>query len=182
MRRLLSGLLIGALVLCGCAHRRVAEQQKAPPARAGASGSYESLIVTLESALVGKVATVNTAGRFVVLNFRLGKMAAVGQSLNMNRRGLKVGEVKITGPQREENIVADLVTGDAEVGDEAGSQHQSMTWPAFNRMLERFQVPRPCIVEMNGQRMPCQRELSLCQRLLVFRRPGASLPAYARAS
>jgi hypothetical protein len=52
------------------------------------------------------------------------------------------------------------------------SQRQSMTWPAFNRMLARFQVPRPRIVEKNGQRMPCQQELSLCQRLLKFQLPA----------
>jgi len=122
MRSLLSVILIGAFALCGCVHQRVAEQPKAPPARAVAPGNYEPLIVTPENALIGKVATVNTVGHFVVLNFPLGKMAAVGQSLNLYRRGLKVGEVKITGPQREDNIVADLVTGDAEVGDEARSQ------------------------------------------------------------
>jgi hypothetical protein len=58
----------------------------------------------------------------VVLNFPLGKMAAVGQSLDLYRRGLKVGEVKVTGPQRDDNVVADLVTGDAEAGDETRSQ------------------------------------------------------------
>ena len=62
------------------------------------------------------------------------------------------------------------------------SERQSMTWSAFNRMLARFQVPRPRIVEKNGQRMPCQQELSFCQRLLDFRRPGANLLAHARAS
>jgi hypothetical protein len=35
---------------------------------------------------------------------------------------LKVGEVKVTGPQREDNIVADLAAGEAEVGDEARGQ------------------------------------------------------------
>jgi hypothetical protein len=30
---------------------------------------------------------------------------------------LKVAEVKITGPQQESNIVADLVSGDARAGD-----------------------------------------------------------------
>jgi group II intron reverse transcriptase/maturase len=49
------------------------------------------------------------------------------------------------------------------------SQRHSMTWPALNRMLARFQVPRPRIVEKNHQRMPCQQELSFCQRLLDFR-------------
>ncbi|MEI7941383.1 MAG: hypothetical protein WCK27_32300 [Verrucomicrobiota bacterium] len=52
------------------------------------------------------------------------------------------------------------------------SQHQSMTWSAFNRMRARFQVPPPRIVEKNGQRMPYQQELSFCQRLLDFRQPG----------
>jgi hypothetical protein len=80
------------------------------------------LIVTPENALVGKVALVNSAARFVVLNFPLGKMAAAEQRLNLYRRGLKVGEVKVTGPAREDNIVADLVAGEAEVGDEARSQ------------------------------------------------------------
>ena len=56
------------------------------------------MIVTPENALVGKVALVNPTGRFVVLNFPLGKMAAVDQHLNLYRRGLKVGEVKVTGP------------------------------------------------------------------------------------
>ena len=71
---------------------------------------------------MGKVALVNSTGRFVVLNFPLGKMAAAEQRLDLYRRGLKVGEVKVTGPAREDNIVADLVAGEADVGDEARSQ------------------------------------------------------------
>jgi len=62
------------------------------------------------------------------------------------------------------------------------SQRPSMTWPAFNRMLARFQVPRPRIVERNQQRMPCQQELSFCQRLLEFPTPRTSPLAHARAS
>src|SRR6266705_1849658 len=49
------------------------------------------------------------------------------------------------------------------------SQRPSMTWPAFRRMLARFQVPLPRIMEQNKLGMPCQRELSFCQRLLEFR-------------
>ena len=62
------------------------------------------------------------------------------------------------------------------------SQRPSMTWPAFNRMLARFQVPRPRIVEKNKLGMPCQKELSFCQRLLDFRRPGTLLRVNAIAS
>jgi hypothetical protein len=49
-------------------------------------------------------------------------MAVPEQRLNLYRRGLRVGEVKVTGPQREDNIVADLVAGEAEVGDEVRGQ------------------------------------------------------------
>jgi hypothetical protein len=124
MRTLLSIILLGALALSGCASRKHASP---PPARAEApppkaSTTNETLIVTPTNVLVGKVALINTTARFVVLNFPLGKMAGVEQRLNLYRRGLKVGEVKVTGPQREDNIIADLVAGEAEVGDEARSQ------------------------------------------------------------
>ena len=46
------------------------------------------------------------------------------------------------------------------------SQRRSISWRAMNRMLERFQIPRPRIVEKTGQKMPCQMELSFCQRLM----------------
>jgi len=61
------------------------------------------------------------------------------------------------------------------------SQRKSLTWPAVDRMLVRFQVPKPRIVEKNGC-MPCQLELSLCQRLVDFLRTRAHSLAYARAS
>jgi hypothetical protein len=35
---------------------------------------------------------------------------------------LKVAEIKVTGPQRDNNTVADLVSGDAQVGDEVRDQ------------------------------------------------------------
>jgi hypothetical protein len=76
------------------------------------------MIVTPENALVGKVATVNPTARFVVLSFPVGRLPAVEARLNLYRRGLKVGELKVTGPQLDDNIVADVVAGEAEVGDE----------------------------------------------------------------
>jgi len=62
------------------------------------------------------------------------------------------------------------------------SQRTSMSWPAFRRMLARFQVPRPRIVERDKLGMPCQTELSFCQRLLDFRPPRTIQTANARAS
>ena len=48
------------------------------------------------------------------------------------------------------------------------SQRKSLSWSALNRLLARFQVPPPRIVEKVGRDMPCQRELSFCQTLVEF--------------
>ena len=62
------------------------------------------------------------------------------------------------------------------------SQRKSLTWPAVNRLLARFQVPPPRIVEKTGSGMTCQKELSFCQRLAEFPLRRAVPRAYARAS
>jgi hypothetical protein len=46
----------------------------------------------------------------------------VGQACFIYRSGLKVAEVKITGPRQDNNIVADLFSGDAQVGDNVRDQ------------------------------------------------------------
>ncbi|MEY4388022.1 MAG: hypothetical protein RLY20_3305 [Verrucomicrobiota bacterium] len=68
--------------------------------------------------LSGKVVTYNVVGRFAVLNFPITRMPAIDQKMYAYREGLKVGEFKVTGPQQDDNIVADLVAGEARVGDE----------------------------------------------------------------
>ena len=62
------------------------------------------------------------------------------------------------------------------------SQRKSMNWKAFNSMLKRYQIPSPRIMEKREQDMPCQKELSFCQRLVDFLKPGTILMANARAS
>src|SRR5208283_1987588 len=129
MRISLLVMLLSALALSGCAWMKASKAPAGGPPRAetpgtptAATAASQARTATPENALVGKVALVNPTGRFVVLNFPVGKMAQVDQRLNLYRHGAKVGEVKVSGPQREANIVADLVAGEAEVGDEARSQ------------------------------------------------------------
>jgi group II intron reverse transcriptase/maturase len=62
------------------------------------------------------------------------------------------------------------------------SQRPSMTWREIDRLMERFQIPRPRIVEKKDQKMPCQQEFSFCQRILRFLFPRKSPAAHARAS
>jgi hypothetical protein len=79
-------------------------------------------IVTPDNSLSARVVSYNAAGRFVVLSFPPGQMPKLEQTLFLYRDGMKVGEVKITGPQRENNIVADLIAGEAQVGGEVRDQ------------------------------------------------------------
>ena len=111
----------------GCAlfHHR---KQPPPPAPASAylapatPSTTLNPIVTPDNSLAARVASYNAAGRFVVLSFPIGRMPNMDQTLFLYRNGLKVGEVKITGPQRDNDIVADLVTGTARSGDEVRDQ------------------------------------------------------------
>lgn len=111
-------LIIAGTLAAGCLHH--------PPAHPAHSAAPAAVapqpIVTPDNSLTARVVSYNSAGRFVVLDFPVGRMPRLEQSLFLYRNGMKVGEVKITGPQQDNNIVADLVTGEAQVGDEVRDQ------------------------------------------------------------
>ncbi len=109
-------ILMVAVSLTGCAwmKHKTAASRPAPVA--------SKTIVTPDESLAAKVIRVNTVGRFVVLNFPEGRMPKPEQHLFIYRGGLKVAEVKITGPQQETSIVADIVSGDADLGDTVRDQ------------------------------------------------------------
>jgi len=130
------GILLLSLVICaGCAGGKPASGKPAPvfdeaavggpfpqpqPAVRSKRGAGQpaELIVTPENVLTGRVVSYNDTGRFVVLDFPLGRTPAPDQRMFVYRRGLKVGEVKINAWQRENLVVADLTSGEAAVGDE----------------------------------------------------------------
>src|SRR5258707_4583683 len=118
MRILFAIVVAGALTFSGCAHRKATAQDMwgtpGAPTASVLADKDQKLIVTPDAALVGTVATVNQTAGFVILNFPLGRMPATDLHLNLYRRGLKVGEVKVTGPQLDDNVVADVVTGNSE--------------------------------------------------------------------
>jgi hypothetical protein len=110
-------LLLAGMLAAGCAsHKR----KKLPPPTPAAT--TPAPIVTPDTSLTAKVVSYNAVGRFVVLNLPIGQMPQMDQTLYLYRDGLKVGEIKITGPQSDNNIVADLVSGEAQVGDEVRDQ------------------------------------------------------------
>lgn len=107
-------LVTAGLLLSGCVHHKAS----APAAVAKPAPT----IVTPDYSLAGKVVSYNDVGRFVVMNFPSGRMPKMNQHLFLYRAGLKVAEVNVTGPQSNDNTVADLVSGDAQIGDEVRDQ------------------------------------------------------------
>ena len=79
-------------------------------------------IVTPNYSLAAKVISVNTVGRFVVLSFPASEMPKVEQTLFLYRDGLKVAAVRVTGPQQDNDTVADITSGEAQVGDTVRDQ------------------------------------------------------------
>jgi hypothetical protein len=46
-------------------------------------------------------------------------MPFVDRRFGVYRQGVKVGELRVSGPQYDNNTVADIIAGDCRVGDEA---------------------------------------------------------------
>ncbi len=123
--RLSLSLLLGGIILSGCAKDQPIAWApiNGPSVGLGVltpayTNSTQKPIVAPEIVLVGKVVRYSREGRFAVLNFPIGHLPSVDQRLYVYRQGLKVGEVKVTGPQRDDHTVADLVAGETQVGDE----------------------------------------------------------------
>ena len=109
-------MLLSAMV--GCSGTKGAAEAGQPKQ----SPSSSKVIITPETRLAGKVVTFDADARFAVLNFPIGHMPAVGERLDVYRLGLKVGEIKVTGPQRDDNIVGDVLAGEARKGDDVREQ------------------------------------------------------------
>ena len=127
-------IFISVSLLLGCKHANptaapgVAPLEKKPVPPPGKRGipaqpaatpleKFPRVTPVLESK--GQVKALNSASGFVVIDFYLSQLPRIGQRMNIYRRGLKVGEVKISGPEMSRYIAADIVAGEAQVGDEA---------------------------------------------------------------
>jgi hypothetical protein len=105
-------------MLAGCATQKPKQTSKSASAASNSSKSKP----TRETVSVGKVVRVNGIAKFVVLNYPVSSVPGADQHLSVYRQGLKVGELKVTGPQQDEDTVADIVSGEAQVGDETRAQ------------------------------------------------------------
>ena len=74
--------------------------------------------ITPAQGVDGRVASVNANLNFAVVTFPICQMAQKDALLYVYRNGNKAAELKVTGPQQDDNTVADIVSGTALPGDE----------------------------------------------------------------
>ena len=113
----LGSLLLALALAAGCA-----AHSSVPTVSQSVAAPKTAPIVTLDSSLSARVVSYNQAAQYVVLDFPSGKLPNMNETLFLYRNGLKTAELKVTGPKSENNIVADVVTGDVQVGDEVRDQ------------------------------------------------------------
>ena len=127
MRLLITPLMAVTVVfLAGCASTepKFAEvpgiSNASPDAKATTTKTApaKAAVVKPDDSLTGRVVSANPRGRFAILNFPVNRMPAVDTKMFIYRDGLKIGEARISGPQKDDNIVADVLTGEARGGDE----------------------------------------------------------------
>jgi hypothetical protein len=128
MRALLLLLVAVAVsAVAGCAGKKAAAPPGGvpgalTPAQASVSRANPNVVVTRDTTLTGKVVRVNPTARIVVLNFPIGHLPTQDQHMDLYRGGLKVGQVRVSGWQLEDSVVADVLAGEAQIGDEVRAQ------------------------------------------------------------
>lgn len=127
MKLLRSFLLLAAsfcLLATGCkskpgAHPTVAKKTTpATSTQTNAPVATNAHQVTPGSEIRGEISRVNVAARFAVIGFPVGVMPSKGAVLGVFRQGVKVGELMVSGPQRDTFTVADILKGECRAGDE----------------------------------------------------------------
>jgi hypothetical protein len=108
--RTVIAMVCAVIPLAGCAGHK-------PPA-AGAKPKASPPVITADLRPVGTVVMVNSEARFVVISFPTGPVPQVDHRLAVYHKGLKVANLKVTGPERDNKTVADILEGQAETQDE----------------------------------------------------------------
>lgn len=122
-----AGLVAFGFLLAGCSifhHKHAAGPAPTPLDQPPALQMQQTgkPVIKPDLRSTGQVAMVNADARFVVITFDTGAVPAAGRRLNVYRAGQKVGEVTVTGPQHENDTVADIVSGDIQLHDEARAE------------------------------------------------------------
>lgn len=112
-------VLCATVLLAGCMHRT---PKPAGPAAAAPQTQSPRPVIQPDLRVAGQVAMVNADARFAVISFPGGPVPEKGRMLNVYRGGTKVGQLRVTGPQVENNTVADILSGDVQARDQVTEQ------------------------------------------------------------
>jgi hypothetical protein len=96
-----------ALVGCVTTQKKGASKPPVPPP-----------VVTPLTPILGKVLVVNTDLKYIVADFSLSRPPKPGDVYDVIRMGMKVGEARINENPTAANYSADIIAGEAKVGDE----------------------------------------------------------------
>ncbi len=106
--------LVAAALVAGCSGTKPASGS--PPGHA--APVKEAPVILPVTRPIGRIASVNLVSRFVVVTYPTTQLPPDGRRLGIYRDGRKLGEVKVTGFKQETFAAADLLSGEAQVGDE----------------------------------------------------------------
>lgn len=131
------GILVALCLVAGCqskAPKDSPDQPARPAAGSAAKGtkggglgpgnvSAPASNITSSATVVlpasGRVHSVNTGLRFVVIDYTLGGMPAMGSLLFVYRNNERVGQIKLSGPEpRNGFVTGDVVEGFIQPDDE----------------------------------------------------------------
>lgn len=109
--RFLFHLLALTLLVSGCKNLPPPE-----PVKPVAKPAPVRLVRPLDGQ-VGQVLTVNPRLRFVVLDYSLTGLPRLGEALDLWHGQSIVGRLKVSGPILNTTAVADIISGEPQVGD-----------------------------------------------------------------
>lgn len=75
-------------------------------------------VLTPITPVQGRVVFLNEKLRFVIVDFTFHQLPQTGQQLGLYRGTTRIGQVRISGPFRGQTTVADVMSGEARVGDQ----------------------------------------------------------------
>jgi hypothetical protein len=111
--------------MMGCSRAKVTTSaQPTQSAFTVKTSGNTNLVITPASSLVGRVFSVNTQAKFVVVTFPIGQLPANDTRFSVFHAGMKVGEIRITIPPAPigDGVSADIITGSAQEGDEVRTE------------------------------------------------------------
>lgn len=92
---------------------------------------------------VGQVLSINTRLGFVVLDYSLTGMPRLGDVLDLWRQQSIVGRLKVSGPILNTTAVADIVSGNPQLGDLARPSSENLDAPQPAEGVTPAAAPAP---------------------------------------